>query len=318
MVRGKPRDAICKSVPEYLDVVGLTGMANRDPGQLSGGQRQRVALARALICASQLLLRDEPLAALDEELRRQMQVFLKTLQRRSGVTFLLVSHDQEEAIALSDRICVMSNGHFEQVGPTEELYYQPESRFVVTFFGDSNLIDGCRLDVRGTSVYTPFASLTLDIPTRYAGAEATLCIRPESLGLEPAPDATAEAVSGRLQVEAKVLGRIFGGFHASGAPYRAWASAFDAVGKPSGYVCSCAGAEIAPVRRSRGLRADPDRRTERATRGTAPILQSAAVWTPLFALILEPLASFLMYGFSLSKTITYSVIRRWRPKQRRD
>ena len=119
------------------------------PAQLSGGQRQRVALARAIICQPRLILLDEPLAALDVELRRQMQVFLKSIQREIRTTFLFVTHDQEEAIAMADRICVMNAGHIRQIGTPHEVYYRPNCEFVARFFGENNLMPGTLGPVQG-------------------------------------------------------------------------------------------------------------------------------------------------------------------------
>ena len=141
-VRGTDRAATAKRVEEVLDIVGLHAMGERYPAQLSGGQRQRVALARAIICEPRIILLDEPLAALDVSLRAQMQRFLKDIQRRLGITFLFVTHDQEEAIVLADRIVVVRDGAIEQVGPAEELYDHPRTPFVAGFFGENNLLDG--------------------------------------------------------------------------------------------------------------------------------------------------------------------------------
>ena len=127
---------------DALDLVQLGALGERYPAQLSGGQRQRVALARAIICRPRLILLDEPLAALDVELRRQMQVFLKSIQTEIRTTFLFVTHDQEEAIAMADRICVMNGGRIQQIGTPHEVYYRPSSEFVAKFFGENNLIPG--------------------------------------------------------------------------------------------------------------------------------------------------------------------------------
>jgi spermidine/putrescine transport system ATP-binding protein len=142
MVRGRPRKEIAKRVDEVLALVHLSELAGRYPAQLSGGQRQRVALARAIICEPRLILLDEPLAALDVGLRKQMQLFLKEIQRQIRTTFLFVTHDQEEAIAIADRICVMNFGRILQLGTPHEVYYRPRSEFVARFFGDNNLIEG--------------------------------------------------------------------------------------------------------------------------------------------------------------------------------
>jgi len=129
-------------VRQVLEQVQLSGKEDRKPSQLSGGERQRVALARALVLAPDVLLLDEPLSALDPQLRKQVRAELKDLQRRTGVTFLFVTHDQEEAMALSDRIAIMNAGAIEQAGTPRELYQQPRSRFVASFLGAMNWVDG--------------------------------------------------------------------------------------------------------------------------------------------------------------------------------
>ena len=126
---------------EALDAVRLGGFGDRKPGQLSGGQRQRVALARATVVQPKALLLDEPLGALDLKLREQMQVELKEIQRTLGITFIFVTHDQEEALTLSDRIAVFNNGRIEQLGTPAEIYKQPRSQFVASFVGTSNIFD---------------------------------------------------------------------------------------------------------------------------------------------------------------------------------
>jgi spermidine/putrescine transport system ATP-binding protein len=136
MVRGLAKSAIRAKVEETLEIVGLGGLLDRYPAQLSGGQKQRVALARAIVCEPKLILLDEPLAALDAEMRRQMQFFLKDLQRRIATTFLFVTHDQEEAITMSDRIVVMDKGRIEQIGAPTSIYYSPKTPFVARFFGE--------------------------------------------------------------------------------------------------------------------------------------------------------------------------------------
>ena len=136
------RSEIQRRVGEMLDLVQLGGMADRKPRTLSGGQRQRVALARALVNRPAVLLLDEPLAALDLKLRRQMQVELKQIQREVGITFVFVTHDQDEALTMSDRLAVMNDGRVEQCGTPEDVYERPESRFVASFMGTSNLITG--------------------------------------------------------------------------------------------------------------------------------------------------------------------------------
>jgi ABC-type Fe3+/spermidine/putrescine transport system ATPase subunit len=129
-------------VRQVLEQLQLLGKESRKPAQLSGGERQRVALARALVLAPDVLLLDEPLSALDPQLRKQVRAELKELQRRTGVTFLFVTHDQEEALALSDRIAIMNAGEVEQTGTPQELYQKPRSRFVASFLGEMNWVDG--------------------------------------------------------------------------------------------------------------------------------------------------------------------------------
>jgi len=136
------RDEIRRRVAEALALVGLAGLERRKPAQLSGGQQQRVALARALVNEPRVLLLDEPLGALDLKLRKQMQVELKRIQREVGVTFLYVTHDQEEALAMSDRLAVMNEGLVEQIGSPEEVYDRPATEFVAEFLGASNLLPG--------------------------------------------------------------------------------------------------------------------------------------------------------------------------------
>jgi ABC-type Fe3+/spermidine/putrescine transport system ATPase subunit len=131
-----------RRVAEAIELVRLDGKADRRPAQLSGGEKQRVALARSLVLEPAVLLLDEPLAALDPKLRQQMRLELKSLQRRAGVTFLLVTHDQSEALSMSDRVAVMNGGRIEQVGSPEEVYLRPSTRFVAGFLGEVNWIGG--------------------------------------------------------------------------------------------------------------------------------------------------------------------------------
>lgn len=182
MIRREAKDKIARKVQEALAIVGLEKLLDRRPSQLSGGQRQRVALARALVCEPQVLLLDEPLSALDAEMRYQMQVFLKDLQRRVHTTFILVTHDQEEAITMSDRIAVMSAGRVEQIGSHRDVYYAPQTSFVASFFGDNNLIDAKGLG--GELIDTPFGSLRVEGVDVGANAPLTLTLRPEFLSIE--------------------------------------------------------------------------------------------------------------------------------------
>ena len=133
---------------EMLSLVGLSGFEARDVTSLSGGQQQRVAIARALVCEPRVLLLDEPLGALDLKLRKDMQIELKRIQQRTGITFIYVTHDQEEALTMSDRIVVMTHGVIQQVGSPTDIYNEPENAFVADFIGESNIIDGVMLEDR--------------------------------------------------------------------------------------------------------------------------------------------------------------------------
>jgi len=164
MIKKVEKEERKKRVDEMLDLVQLSGFAERKPSQLSGGQRQRVALARALINHPKVLLLDEPLGALDLKLRQQMQVELKAIQQRVGITFIFVTHDQEEALTMSDRIAVFSQGKIEQVGTPSDVYERPASSFVAGFVGTSNLISG-------------------EVAKRITGSEQMFSIRPEKIHL---------------------------------------------------------------------------------------------------------------------------------------
>ena len=164
MVKKVEKSVRMNRVDEMLDLVKLAGYAGRKPSQLSGGQRQRVALARALINHPKVLLLDEPLGALDLKLRQQMQVELKSIQQRVGITFIFVTHDQEEALTMSDRIAVFNEGKIVQVGTPAEIYERPASPFVAGFVGTSNLISG-------------------EVAKRLTGSEQTISIRPEKIHL---------------------------------------------------------------------------------------------------------------------------------------
>ena len=153
---------IDRRVREVLELVALTGKESRRPAQLSGGERQRVALARSLVLQPDVLLLDEPLAALDPKLRKQMRGELKAMQRRAGVTFLLVTHDQEEALSMSDHLAVMNEGRIEQVGPPEDVYLRPRSRFVAGFLGAINWISGAGIRPEAVRLLPPSESAFSD------------------------------------------------------------------------------------------------------------------------------------------------------------
>ncbi|MEI2301754.1 ABC transporter ATP-binding protein [Ensifer sp. MJa1] len=184
---GKPRAEVERTVERMLDLVHMTDYADRRPDTMSGGQRQRVALARALAPQPKLLLLDEPLSALDLKLRQKMRLDLKSLQRETGITFIFVTHDQEEALAMSDRVAVISNGHLQQVGSPEDVYEQPQSRFVADFIGESNLIEAKVAGVTGGEAaldIEDFGQVHAPIAERVeVGQQVWLSIRPERLVL---------------------------------------------------------------------------------------------------------------------------------------
>ncbi len=197
-------------VQEMLEVVRLGDFAERRPSQLSGGQQQRVALARALVNLPSALLLDEPLGALDLKLRQAMQLELKRIQREVGITFVFVTHDQEEALTMSDRIAVMNHGVVEQIGSPETIYDQPASVFVAGFIGTANLLPGMVIAGNGPSVDVRLPSgVTVgcgSVVPLDAGVQATVMLRPERLQLDD-----AEAGPDRGGVPATVTDLIFQG-----------------------------------------------------------------------------------------------------------
>ena len=186
------RAAAGKRVVEALKLVDMVGYEDRLPHQLSGGERQRIALARALVGRPKVVLLDEPLGALDLKLRQQMQIVLKELQREVDITFVYVTHDQGEALSMSDRLAVMNAGRIEQLGTPEEIYYRPNTRFVASFIGRSNLID-CRIEREGERVYARHGDFKVALGEDYPPGDATLAIRWETVLLGPtAPPAPGE------------------------------------------------------------------------------------------------------------------------------
>lgn len=175
---GRAKAEIATTVARMVELVGLEGMEHRCPDQLSGGQKQRVALARALAPGPKILLLDEPLSALDAKLRQRMRSELKALQRETGITFVFVTHDQDEALAMSDRIAVMQGGRVQQLGRPEEIYEAPANRFVADFIGGANLLPA-RIGPQGAVA----EGLGVIATEGAAGAEVTLVIRPERMGL---------------------------------------------------------------------------------------------------------------------------------------
>ncbi len=186
-MKGAPKNDIAQRVGRALELVRLPQLANRFPKQMSGGQQQRVALARALVNQPKVLLLDEPLGALDAKLRKEMQTELKTLQREVGITFIFVTHDQEEALTMSDRIAVFSKGKVLQVGTPLEIYERPNCRFVADFIGETNFLDGKVSEVNGE-----FATVLVNGERPFVGRvngdvrvgnPATISVRPEKMQL---------------------------------------------------------------------------------------------------------------------------------------
>lgn len=187
MIRGRPREERVRVVKEMLELVRLEGLEDRYPHQLSGGQRQRVALARALAMRPKVLLLDEPLSALDAKIREELRGEIRRIQKTLGITTLYVTHDQEEALALSDRVVVMNMGRIEQVGTPAEIYNAPRTPFVARFVGTMNLLPG-RLEAKGRFVWKE-AVLRIRIDTEInEKSEAYLALRPERLKVAVDPD----------------------------------------------------------------------------------------------------------------------------------
>jgi spermidine/putrescine transport system ATP-binding protein len=194
-------------VEEMLQLVQLEGYGNRKLDQLSGGQKQRVAIARAVVNNPQVLLLDEPLSALDMKLRKQMQVDLKRMQRKLGITFIFVTHDQEEALTMSDRIAVMNQGRLEQLATPQKLYEEPDTQFVANFIGESNIFYGTiaeiTADVALVSVENGFVSVQLVEPAKI-GEIVNVVVRPEQIRL------SATEVEG-FHIQAKISEHYFAG-----------------------------------------------------------------------------------------------------------
>ena len=204
---GLAKDEIAERVAGIIDVIGLNDFAKRRPGQLSGGQRQRVALARALVKRPRLLLLDEPLSALDRKVREEMQLELKRLQHEAGMTFVVVTHDQDEAMSMADRIAVLNRGRLEQLDTPVSLYERPGSRFVASFIGKANLIDGVAtsdgIRVDGVAEFQVAHSVPV-------GAPATLVVRPEDVTATiDDGSASGAATSGVPVLAGTVLDAVF-------------------------------------------------------------------------------------------------------------
>jgi iron(III) transport system ATP-binding protein len=231
-VRGQPAAVIAKSVGDVLALVGLSGYEHQFSGQLSGGEQQRVALARAIVIRPRVLLFDEPLSNLDAKLRVQMRTEIRDLQRTLAITTIYVTHDQEEAMAVSDRIAVMSQGSVVQEGTAEDLYYRPASEFVATFVGRVNLVPGTVIERSGDTVTVAALGTTLRAGTGNSavanGAVVKLVMRPEVLELVDVEDG---------DFRADVVSRTF-------------------LGEKTEYLLRCGDVELQCVRHNAGAGAD--------------------------------------------------------------
>jgi spermidine/putrescine transport system ATP-binding protein len=207
-MQGVSKKDIERRVSEALEMVALAQMRERRPRQLSGGQQQRIALARALVNHPKVLLLDEPLGALDLKLRKAMQVELKSLQEQVGITFIYVTHDQEEALTMSERIAVMSQGHLLQIGTPQEIYEVPGSRFVSDFIGETNYLDGHIASLRaGYAEIVLEADIRLwarDVPGLAVGKQASLAVRPEKIFINQPPKEEENCIGGTLESEVYV------------------------------------------------------------------------------------------------------------------
>ena len=209
-VRGLDKDAVAERIARALQLVRLEGFEDRRPGQLSGGQQQRVAIARALVFEPRLVLMDEPLGALDRRLREEMQFEIRRIQRTLGVTVVYVTHDQQEAMAMSDRVAVFNAGRIEQVAPPEVLYEEPERPFVASFIGDNNLLRGKVAAVDGDTCDVTVGDLTVNafmVQEHAVGDDVVLAVRPERTGL------AAEAGMYTNEFEVRVRDMAFLGDH---------------------------------------------------------------------------------------------------------
>lgn len=219
-----PKAEISRRVKEMLELVQLSGFEKRKPSELSGGQRQRVAIARALVNNPEVLLLDEPLGALDLQLRRAMQHELKRLQKKLGITFIYITHDQEEAINMSDTIAVMNHGRFEQIGTPDEIYNHPKTSYVATFVGNANILTGVvenigteetgdtsklitvRTDAGKVKVSMNNANITAESDKEYLlqkGEKVTIAVRSENIRFEENNDCDG--------LNAEVIEKTFGG-----------------------------------------------------------------------------------------------------------
>jgi spermidine/putrescine transport system ATP-binding protein len=204
-IKRVPKEEIKQRVKEALALVQLEGFEKRKPNELSGGQRQRVAIARAIVNNPKILLLDEPLGALDLQLRRQMQIELKRLQKKLGITFIYITHDQEEAINMSSRIVVMRDGEFEQIGTPDDIYYHPKTSFVAKFVGDANIVIAKVVSISDENVFVSIGEEEIPIlhsKSEYQiGQKLSLAIRREHVEISPTQN----------QLTAKIIDKSFAG-----------------------------------------------------------------------------------------------------------
>lgn len=204
-VRGVPSADIKRRVGESLDLVRLSGLELRRPKQLSGGQQQRVALARALVTRPQVLLLDEPLSAFDKHLRQEMQVELRRIQRQIGITTIFVTHDQEEALTLSDRVAIFNHGRVVQAGAPRAVYERPVNRFAAGFLGEANFLDGrvsALADGAARVALSTGGEILVPAATLAPGSEVLVALRPEKISINPlvgTPAAAPNRVAGTVQ-----------------------------------------------------------------------------------------------------------------------
>jgi spermidine/putrescine transport system ATP-binding protein len=204
-MQGLSKPEIARRVQDVVALVSLGGMEQRKPGQMSGGQRQRVALARAIVCRPKVLLLDEPLSALDAKLRDKMQIELKRLQEKLGITFVFVTHDQEEALTMSDRIAIINHGRVEQLASASEIYHSPKTRFVANFIGEANLMDAEVIERNGHHARIRIETgLELAVPPEYlreVGDKPVVSIRPEKIRLSRVAGTSANTFPVRIEQE---------------------------------------------------------------------------------------------------------------------
>jgi spermidine/putrescine transport system ATP-binding protein len=210
-VRGMSAADRRRKVDAMLDLIAMPGYADKHVNELSGGQRQRVAIARALAVEPKVLLLDEPLSALDLKLRQHMRAELREIQRRTGITFIYITHDQGEALAMSDRVAVMSRGQIEQIGPSTDIYNKPSTAFVASFVGENNLFSGAIIDPADgyAALDTGFGRLRgVNARGMIAGAKAMMFVRPERLRLLSDNETPP---SGANVIATKVIDELFEG-----------------------------------------------------------------------------------------------------------